>query len=91
MVHYLAGQLSSQLNLVAGATVVKPAAGKVVTLIVGTAATVSLNDCASAGAVAAANAITPTALAAGVYKLDFPFLFGLVATVAGGIAAVSYE
>jgi hypothetical protein len=91
MVHYLAGQLSSQLNLAAGVTVVKAAPGKLVTLIVGTAATVSLNDCASGGAVAASNAITPTALAAGVYKLDFPFLVGLVATVAGGLAAVSYE
>ena len=27
----------------------------------------------------------------GVYKLDFPFLVGLVATVAGGVASVSFE
>jgi hypothetical protein len=88
MVHYLAGQLSSQLNI-AAATVVKPAAGKLVTVSVVTG-TAAVYDGTSTGGNTVANQIAALA-AVGVYKLDFPFLNGLVVIPAAGVTAVSFE
>ena len=93
MVHYLAGQLSSQLNIT-GQTLVKPASGKLVSVTLNSNVTaLTINDAASTGAAAAGNQIIAlTGLTAGgVLKFDFPFLNGLVVTPTGGAVAVSFE
>jgi hypothetical protein len=90
------GTLSS-LGLTAGATVVKAVPGKIMRILVNTAATtaVSVNDCATAAAVAAGNLVYTSAssgLVAGtMVTLEFPCLIGIVVTVGtGGVVSVSY-
>ena len=89
MVHYLAGQLSSALAISAQ-TVVKPAAGKLVSVIVGAGGTLKIDDAATVGAISAATTIA-TALAPGFYQFNFPFLNGLILTPTTSTCSVSFE
>jgi hypothetical protein len=92
MVHYLAGQLSSRLNISGAITVVKPASGKLVSVAVITAGTILIYDGTLATGNTVANQIAAlTGAAVGVYKMDFPFLAGLVIDPGAGVVAVSYE
>lgn len=91
MVHYLAGQLSSALGITGGQKVVKPAAGKLLTVSVVVAGTVAIYDsAATGGGNTAANQIAAFTTV-GVFKVDFPFLTGLVVDPGAGTVAVSYE
>lgn len=82
------GYLTSELNITTQ-VVVKPAAGKLVTLVVNTGGTATLNDAATTGAAGASNQIA--VLTAGSYLLLFPFLNGLVVSCAGAACAVAFE
>jgi hypothetical protein len=85
---YARGTIQSALNITA-ATVIKPAPGQLVTVsvITGTAA---VYDGTSTGGNTVANQIGAFA-AVGVYKMDFPYLNGLVVIPAGGVTAVAYQ
>lgn len=77
--------ISRTLNITA-ATVVKASAGQVVTisvLVAGSAAG-TVNDCATTGAAAAANAICPTPTTVGIYPVNFPATTGIVVTPGTG-------
>lgn len=83
---------SSALNLTA-ATVVKATAGRLVkvnVIVAGTAAGTA-NDCATTGAVAAANEVFVIPNTVGTYNLDWPCLTGITITPGTGqTVAVSY-
>lgn len=84
---------NTRLNITA-ATVVKGTAGEVGTLIVLTAGSTvgSVNDCATTGAVAAANAIMTVPNTVGIYPISFQFAAGLTVTPGTGqVLAVAYN
>lgn len=86
------GGISSRLNMTA-ATVVKAAAGRIVkvNVMVAGSGTGSVNNCATTGAVAAANAVFVIPTTVGTYDVDFPCSTGIVVTPGTGqTIAVSY-
>lgn len=92
-----AGGVSSSLNLTAGAHLIKAGKGRIMRIVVntaGSAGTFSVNDVATTGGVAAANAIYTglnTVAAQTVIDLQFPYQNGLVVTVpTSAVMAVSY-
>lgn len=82
----------SSLNITTG-TVVKATAGRIVKVNVTTAGAVgTLSDCATTGAVAAANLVWVIPATVGTYDLDFPCLVGIVATPgAAQVVSVSFD
>lgn len=85
---------SSKLNVTAAA-VIKTGAGRVAHIVNNAGvAGFTINDCATTGAAAAANAIMviTTTTVGQVISLDFPFSVGLVVSVVGasGVLAISY-
>jgi hypothetical protein len=85
---------ANRLNLTAGATLIKASAGRTCKVIVNTAASTagSVSDCATTGAVAAANLVFAIPQTVGVYSVDFPHLVGIVVTVGtGGVVSVSFD
>lgn len=85
--------LSTSLNLAAGAHIIKATPGRICRISVNTAQTSvgSVSDCATTGAVAAANLIAAIPEAQGVYDIDFPCAVGIVVTVGtAGVVSVSF-
>jgi len=82
---------TSSLNITA-ATVVKATPGRLVKINVLTAgAAGTASDCATTGAVAAANLICNIPATVGIYSLDWPCLVGIVITPgASQVLSVSY-
>lgn len=92
MVDFVYGN-QSELNI-SSQTVVKTGTGRIIKLNVTTAGTTagSVNDCATTGAVAAANLIFTIPNTVGVYVLDFPTLVGLVITPGSGqVVSISFD
>lgn len=84
---------SNLLNITAGAVVVKGTPGRICKVVVNTAgsASGSVSDCATTGAVAAANLVFTIPQTAGVYSLDFPCNTGIVVTAGTGqVLSVSF-
>lgn len=74
------GGSASVLNITA-ATVVKATPGTVFTVnnnVLGTASVGSVHDCATTGAVSAANLVANIPLAVGTYSFTFPCAVGIV-------------
>ena len=86
--HMTQGYLNSQLNITTQ-TLVKAGPGKLVTVVVSTGGTVTINDAASVGAAGAANQIA--SLGAGSYQLIFPFFNGLVVQSTTAASSVAFE
>lgn len=85
--------LNTTLNI-AAATVVKAAPGRLVRINVNTAGTTAgtASDCATTGAVAAANLIAGIPNTVGTYFLDWPTNTGIVITPGTGqVVSVSYN
>ncbi len=86
--------INSVLNLTVGATLVKATAGKVGKVIVTTAGSTpgSISDCATTGAVAAANLIGTIPNTVGVYSFNFPAKVGIVITAGTAqVLSVSFD
>ncbi len=87
------GALNTTLNITA-ATAVKATSGRVtracVTVAGSTAGTI--NDCATTGAAAAANAVAAIPNTVGVYYIDWPFATGIVVVPGTGMTvAINWD
>lgn len=86
----------NKLN-VTGTTVIKAAAGRIckINIMVVPSVTVTVNDCATTGAVATANQVcaipVASAPAGTLISLDFPCLTGIVLVLGTGTASVSFD
>ena len=91
----LTGQGSaSALNLTAGAHVIKATPGRICRIFVNTAGSAagSVNDCATTGAVAAANLVANVPATAGVIVVDAPCATGIVVTAGTGqVLSVTFD
>lgn len=83
------GYLNSQLNITTQ-VVVKPAPGKLVSIVVSTGGTANIWDATAVGQVAG-SAAQIAQLGAGTYLLPFPFLNGLVVQSTTAASSVAYE
>lgn len=86
--------VKTTLNLAAGAHLIQAGAGRVARISVNTAQTSvgAVNDCATTGAVAAANLLCPIPEAQGIYDIDMPVSLGIVLTVGtAGVVSVSFD
>lgn len=92
----IANGSASALNIT-GTVVVKASPGRVCRLNVLTAPSVVLtvNDCATTGAVATANEIVAipiaTAVAGSSFPIDFPCLNGITVVLGTGTASISFD
>ena len=85
--------VSSALNKSGAASVVKASAGRCACVIVQVAGSApgAMNDCATTGAVAAANQFFVIPNTIGIYELDWPCANGIVVTPGTGqTVAISY-
>ncbi len=87
--------LKTALNKTAGNSIVQAGVGRVAKVYVNTApsgGTTQINDCATTGAIAAANLVCVIPNTVGIYDVDVPISTGLALTVGtGGVVSISYQ